>query len=116
MITLLAQDPVGGLELRRRDGEWIAAPFIPDTLVINLGDLFQRWTNDIYVSNPHRVINRSGRERYSIPTFFNLDFDAPVTCLPSCQSAANPARYPPIRSGDYLLGRFRDVQKFRASA
>ena len=116
MITLLSQDPVGGLELRKRDGEWIAAPFIPGTLVVNLGDLFQRWTNDFYRSNPHRVVNRSGRERFSIPTFFNLDYAAPVLCLPTCQSAENPPRYAPIRSGDYLLGRFRDVQKFRGTA
>jgi isopenicillin N synthase-like dioxygenase len=113
MITMLSQDPVGGLELRKRDGEWIGAPFIPGTLVVNLGDLFQRWTNDIYRSNPHRVINRSGRERYSIPTFFNLDFTAQVSCLPTCQSQENPPKYEPIRAGDYLLGRFRDVQKYR---
>jgi isopenicillin N synthase-like dioxygenase len=116
MITLLSQDPIGGLELRKRDGEWIGAPFIPGTLVVNLGDLFQRWTNDIYRSNPHRVINRSGRERYSIPTFFNMDYDALVSCLPTCQSPGNPPKYAPICSGDYLLGRFRDVQKYRPAA
>ena len=116
MITLLSQDPIGGLELRKRDGEWIGAPFIPGTLVVNLGDLFQRWTNDIYRSNPHRVVNRSGKERYSIPTFFNLDYNAEVSCLPTCQSADNPAKYAPIRAGDYLVGRFRDVQKYRGVA
>jgi isopenicillin N synthase-like dioxygenase len=116
MITLLSQDSIGGLELRKRDGEWIGAPFIPGTLVVNLGDLFQRWTNDIYRSNPHRVVNRSGRERYSIPTFFNLDFNAEVTCLPTCQSPDNPPKHAPIRAGDYLVGRFRDVQKYRSVA
>jgi isopenicillin N synthase-like dioxygenase len=116
MITMLSQDPIGGLELRKRDGEWIGAPFIPGTLVVNLGDLFQRWTNDIYRSNPHRVINRSGKERYSIPTFFNLDFTALVSCLPTCQSEASPPKYEPIRAGDYLLSRFRDVQKYRDAA
>jgi isopenicillin N synthase-like dioxygenase len=113
MITLLAQDPIGGLELRKLDGEWVAAPYIEGTLVVNLGDLFQRWTNDVYVSNPHRVVNRTGRERYSIPTFFNLDYDALVECLPTCCSTERPAKYEPIRSGDYLLGRFRDVQKYK---
>jgi isopenicillin N synthase-like dioxygenase len=115
MITLLTQDPIGGLELQKRDGEWIGAPFIPGTFVINLGDLFKVWTNEIYVSNPHRVVNRTGRERYSIPTFFNLDYDAPVTCLPSCQSADNPPKYAPIKSGDYLVSRFRSVQKLGRS-
>ncbi|MDB5407515.1 MAG: 2OG-Fe(II) oxygenase [Rhodospirillales bacterium] len=116
MITLLSQDPIGGLELLKRDGEWVAAPFIRGTLVVNIGDLFQRWTNDIYRSNLHRVINRTGKERYSIPTFFNLDYDAMVSCLPTCQSPEAPAKYQPIKSGDYLLSRFRDVQKYKGEA
>jgi len=111
MITLLSQDPIGGLELRTLGGEWVSAPYIEGTLIINLGDMLERWTNDIYVSNPHRVVNRSGKERYSIPMFFNLDFDTPVACLPTCQSPDNPPKHEPIRSGDYLQGRFRDVQK-----
>lgn len=111
MITLLTQDPIGGLELRKRDGEWVAAPWIEGTFVINLGDMFKVWTNDLYISNLHRVVNRTGRERYSIPTFFNLDYDAPVACLPSCQSADNPPKYAPIKSGDYLVSRFKSVQK-----
>ena len=113
MITLLTQDPIGGLELLKRDGEWIGAPYIEGTFVINLGDLFKVWTNDVYVSNQHRVVNRTGKERFSIPTFFNLDYDAPVSCLPTCQSADNPPKYQPIKAGDYLLSRFRDVQKFK---
>jgi isopenicillin N synthase-like dioxygenase len=115
MITLLTQDPIGGLELLKRDGEWVSAPFIPGTFVINLGDLFKVWTNDIYVSNQHRVVNRTGLERYSIPTFFNLDFHAPVSCLPTCQSADNPPKYAPISSGEYLVSRFRTVQKIERS-
>lgn len=113
MITLLAQDPIGGLELKKRDGEWIAAPYIDGTLVVNIGDLFQRWTNDRYISNFHRVTNRTGRERYSIPMFYNLDYDAPVTCLPTCSSDENPPRYEPIKFGDYIVGRFKAVQKFK---
>ena len=112
MITLLTQDPIGGLELRKRDGEWVRASYIPGTFIINLGDMFKVWTNDLYVSNLHRVVNRSGQERYSIPTFFNLDYDALVSCLPSCRAAGEPAKYEPIKSGDYLVGRFRSVQKF----
>jgi isopenicillin N synthase-like dioxygenase len=111
MVTLLTQDPIGGLELQKRDGEWIRAPFIPGTFVINLGDLFKVWTNDRYVSNLHRVVNRAGKERYSVPTFFNLDYDTPVACLPTCQSANNPPRHPPVVSGHYLVGRSRAVKK-----
>jgi isopenicillin N synthase-like dioxygenase len=58
------------------------------------------------------VVNRTGKERYSIPTFFNLDYDAPVSCLPGCHSADSPPKYQPIKSGDYLVSRFRDVQKY----
>jgi isopenicillin N synthase-like dioxygenase len=116
MITLLTQDPIGGLELRTRAGEWVRAPFIEGTFVVNLGDLFKVWTNDLYVSNPHRVVNRAGKERYSIPTFFNLDYHAPVACLPSCQSADNPPKYQPTTSGEYLVSRFRTVQKYRVPA
>lgn len=116
MITILAQDPIGGLELCTRSGEWLAAPWIEDTLVVNLGDMFKIWTNDRYVSNPHRVVNRTGRERFSIPTFFNLEYHAPVACLPSCQSADNPPRYAPTKAGDYLVKRFSEVQKYKTPA
>ena len=116
MITILAQDPIGGLELCKRDGEWIAAPWIEDTLVVNLGDMFKVWTNDRYVSNPHRVVNRTGRERFSIPTFFNMEYHTPVACLPSCHSDDNPPRYAPVLAGDYLVKRFSEVQKYKTPA
>jgi isopenicillin N synthase-like dioxygenase len=116
MLTILAQDPIGGLELRTRGGEWVAAPFIDGTLVVNLGDMVKVWTNDIYVSNPHRVANRTGLERFSIPTFFNLDYNAPVACLPNFQSEGNPPRHAPVKSGDYLVKRFSEVQKYKTPA
>jgi isopenicillin N synthase-like dioxygenase len=113
MITLLIQDPIGGLELQKRDGEWVAAPYVDGTFVINLGDMFRVWTNDIFSSNLHRVVNRTGKERFSIPMFFNLDYDAPVRCLDNCQSPSNPPKYDPIKSGDYLVSRFKTVQKYK---
>jgi isopenicillin N synthase-like dioxygenase len=113
MLTILAQDPIGGLELRKRDGEWVSAPYIEQTFVVNLGDMFKVWTNDLFVSNFHRVVNRTGKERYSIPTFFNLDYDTPVACLPACESEDNPPRYEPIKAGDYLVRRFGEVQKYK---
>ncbi len=115
MFTVLQQDPIGGLELQTRSGEWIGAPYIDDTFVINIGDLMQVWTNDVYISNLHRVINHSGRERYSVPTFFNLDYDTMVTCLPSCVSANRPAKYEPINFGDFFLNRF-SRNKYKAPA
>jgi isopenicillin N synthase-like dioxygenase len=117
MLTLLVQDPIGGLELCTRSGEWVAAPYVEGTLVVNLGDLVKVWTNEVYVSNPHRVANRTGRERYSIPTFFNLDYDTPVACLPGFETAEGGApRHAPIRSGDYLVKRFAAVQKYKTPA
>ncbi len=116
MLTILAQDPIGGLELRTRGGEWVAAPYIEDTLVINLGDMVRVWTNDTYVSNAHRVANRTGLERFSIPTFFNLDYNTPVACLANFQSEGNPPKHAPIRSGDYLVERFSEVQKYKTPA
>ncbi|MBL0422654.1 isopenicillin N synthase family oxygenase [Ramlibacter sp. AW1] len=116
MITILAQDPIGGLELRTRGGEWVAAPYVDGTLVINLGDMVKVWTNEHYVSNLHRVANRTGRERYSIPTFFNLDYHTPVRCLPGFCSADEPPRHAPIKSGDYLVKRFSEVQSYKTPA
>jgi isopenicillin N synthase-like dioxygenase len=116
MLTLLAQDPIGGLELCTRGGEWVAAPYVEGTLVVNLGDLVKVWTNDVYVSNPHRVANRTGRERYSIPTFFNLDYDTPVACLPEFAPSEGAPRHAPIKSGDYLVRRFAAVQKYKTPA
>ena len=78
-ITLLWQDANGGLEvLERSTRRWIPAPPIEGTLVINVADLLARWTNDRYASTPHRVINRSGRERLSIATFHDPDYQAVV--------------------------------------
>ena len=104
-VTLLATDDAGGLEVRTRDGTWLAAPVIPDTFVCNIGDCLMRWTNDTYVSTPHRVVNPSGRERYSVAFFLDPNPDAIVECLPGCSSAERPAKYPPIRGDDYLLSR-----------
>ncbi|MEJ0011780.1 MAG: 2-oxoglutarate and iron-dependent oxygenase domain-containing protein [Bauldia sp.] len=104
-ITLLLTDEVGGLEVKRRDGGWIAAPYMPGAFICNIGDCLMRWTNDVYVSTPHRVVNRGGRERYSVAFFLDPNPDAVVACLPTCVSAERPARYQPVTGADYLRGR-----------
>jgi len=101
-ITLLATDDVGGLEVRTRAGDWIAAPPMPGAFVVNIGDCLMRWTNDIYVSTPHRVINRSGRERYSIAFFFDPNPEALVEAIPSCVAPGAAPLYPRIAASDYL--------------
>jgi isopenicillin N synthase-like dioxygenase len=104
-VTLLLTDDVGGLEVRTRDGHWIKAPYVPGAFICNIGDCLMRWTNDIYVSTPHRVVNPQGRERYSIAFFLDPNPDAIVACLPTCISAERPAKYLPIRGDDYLQSR-----------
>lgn len=104
-ITLLWQDDNGGLEvLERSTKRWIPAPPIPGTLVINVADLLARWTNDRYASTPHRVINRSGRERLSIATFHDPDYKALVDPRDLGTPAAD-CRYDPILAGDHIVGR-----------
>ena len=104
-ITLLSTDDAGGLEVRRRDGSWIEAPPMPGAFVCNIGDCLMRWSNDIYVSTPHRVINPPGRDRYSVAFFLDPNPDVLVDCLPGCHDAGRPAKYPAILAADYLRQR-----------
>jgi isopenicillin N synthase-like dioxygenase len=104
-LTLLATDDVGGLEVRTRAGQWIEAPVVPGAFIVNIGDCLMRWTNDVYVSTPHRVVNRSARERYSIAFFYDPNPDALVETIPSCVGEEGIVRYPPILAADYLTMR-----------
>jgi len=103
-VTLLWQDDVGGLEVQDRSGAWVQATPIPDTLVVNIGDLLARWSNDRYLSNQHRVTNRSGRERLSIATFYDPDFVAMVDPTDLGLVGAE-ALHAPITAGEYIMGR-----------
>lgn len=104
-VTLLATDGVGGLQVRTRAGDWLDAPHIPGTFVCNIGDCMMRWTNDVYVSTPHRVVSPPGKERYSIAFFLDPNPDAEIACLPGCATAERPAKYAPIRGDAFLLSR-----------
>lgn len=75
VITILAQDTVGGLEILTKGGEWITVPPIPDSYVVNIGEMMKAWSDAIFTSTPHRVVNRYGLERYSVPFFVNPDYD-----------------------------------------
>lgn len=105
-LTILFQDKVGGLQVRNRAGEWVSAPPVEDTFIVNIGDLVQTLTNDRYTSTMHRVINTSGVERYSIPFFIDLDFDATVETVATCISVSNPAKYTPYTCGQHKYSRF----------
>lgn len=107
-VTLLLQDDAGGLQVwdaQRR--AWIDAPPVPGAYVVNIGDLFARWTNGRYVSTLHRVINRSGRERYSIPFFFTGNLQQRVECLPTCLAPGEQPRYPAVTVEQHQIDCYR---------
>jgi len=112
-ITLLFQDSVGGLEVQNpHTGEFIPATPIPETIVVNVGDLLARWSNDVLRSTLHRVVAPPAKKisdtetitpkRQSIAFFCNPNFSTDVSCLPNC---GEMVKYPPINTGDYIVGR-----------
>ena len=102
-ITLLFQQDVGGLEVRDLAGQWRFAPPMPDAIVINTGDLMERWTNGRFRSTVHRVRPIVGeRDRYSIALFVDPDSAVEVECIPACIEPGMSPRYPPITAGEHL--------------
>lgn len=110
MLTVLhANSTVGGLEVRDRNGHWIAPPMHADAFVVNIGDIMMRWTNDRWVSTLHRVVNPpegNTKRRISVPFFFQANYDTIVECLPTCRPADAAPKYPPVTVGDYRAARF----------
>lgn len=117
LLTLLAQDQNGGLQVKTQQG-WIEAPPIPDTLVCNIGDMLDRLTGGLYRSTPHRVRNVSGKSRLSFPFFFDPGWDAQIVPLPAHANARDDSLERWDRAnvhawsgtyGDYLLGKVAKV-------
>jgi isopenicillin N synthase-like dioxygenase len=126
-ITLLVQDGVGGLRAQRLDGTWLSVPPIKDSIVVNIGDMFQRWSNDLLRATPHQVVESRPDdtdtdtdtdtavasqqqttmipERYSIAFFCNANKSVLLECLEQCVSEENPAKYPVVNAHDYLTMR-----------
>ena len=100
-MTILAQNKVPGLSLRLPDGTWMDAPAPEGALLVNGGMLLRRWTNNRFLASPHRVINRSGRERYAIPFFMDAGYDAVMTPIPRADGAGERE---PITYEQFMLG------------
>lgn len=112
VLTVLGQDDVGGLQVQNTDGDWVEAPPIPGTLIVNVGDLLARWTNDVYRSTPHRVVNSSGRERLSLVLAFDPN---PETLIDPRELFGSEVEtsHAPITCGDYLEWRFAKAFAYR---
>ncbi|KAK7715478.1 hypothetical protein SLS57_006865 [Botryosphaeria dothidea] len=103
--TIVSQDSCGGLEVLNKAGTWIKAKPVPGSFVVNIGDCFMRQTNDFFVSTVHRVVNKSGKERYSAPFFFGFDRTKLLEPVPTCVSEENPMKYPVVTAGEYYKWR-----------
>jgi isopenicillin N synthase-like dioxygenase len=121
-LTILRQDAApGGLEVCDADGTWHAVPPSGDGFVINVGDLMSRWTNGRWRSTLHRVVNPAreltgSTQRLSMVVFFGPHEDSEIDCLPSCVSADNPARWPPVKAGDYIRAKIARSMDLPASS
>ncbi|MGN6113708.1 MAG: isopenicillin N synthase family dioxygenase [Luteimonas sp.] len=115
LITLLVGASAPRLEVLSRKGEWVPFTADADTIVVNIGDMLQRYTNHVYPSTTHRVVNPPGdaarQPRYSTPFFLHPNPDFLIDVLPSCVTADNPSRYPePITAPGYLEERLREIK------
>jgi isopenicillin N synthase-like dioxygenase len=110
LLTILLQDDVGGLEVRAPDGMWHPASPVPGSFVIILGEMILRLTDGLYRSAMHRVVkNTSGRGRYSMPTFFDPDYDCHVTCVPTCAPVLGELRYPARTVAEHMCEMARET-------
>ncbi len=113
LITLLIGASAEGLEIQSKQGEWIPVTALPDQLVVNVGDMLQRLTNNKLRSSTHRVVNPSESQwstsRYSIPFFMHPRPDMPLNCLESCIDAGHPKAYEDITAGEYLMERLHEI-------
>jgi isopenicillin N synthase-like dioxygenase len=115
-LTILLQDNCGGLQVQHpSSGEWIDAQPVEGTFVVNLGDMMSRWTNDAYRSTLHRVINASGRERYSIPFFFHGNPDHVVACIPTCLREGDAPKYQTVTVAEHFKEKFRSSYRQTAT-
>lgn len=113
LITLLVGASADGLQVLSKNNEWVSVTEIQDHIVVNVGDMLQRLTNNRLKSTTHRVTNPPkelmGTSRYSVPFFLHPRSDMKLNCLPSCITESNPKRYEDITAGEYLMERLREI-------
>jgi isopenicillin N synthase-like dioxygenase len=113
LITLLMGASAEGLQVLNRQNQWVSITALPEQLVVNVGDMLQRLTNNKLKSTTHRVINppreKWGTSRYSIPFFLHPVSNMPLDCLEGCITKDNPLQYQPITAGAYLDERLREI-------
>ena len=112
VLTVLCQDEVGGLQVQDINGEWFYAPPIENTILVNVADLLSRWTDGEYKSTPHRVVNKSNKERLSLVLAFDPN---PETMIDAKEVFGNnyKSKFKPISCGDYLIWRFGKAFSYR---
>ncbi len=110
-FTLLYQDALGGLQVMNAAGDWIDVPFVAGTMVVNIGDLFQAWTNDLYTSTLHRVYNQGAAARISVPHFASPNGATVIECLPTCTGPGNPPRHAPIRADEFVKASLAEAYR-----
>ncbi|KAK4459463.1 2OG-Fe(II) oxygenase [Cladorrhinum samala] len=109
LFTVLLQDDNGGLEVLTRDGQWLRAPPVEGTFVVNFADYMQRITNDKWVSTVHRVRNVSGNERVSIALFFGFNRDESCGVLESCLEDGEEQKYDEISCREWVERRIKNM-------
>ena len=115
-FTMLQQDDTGGLEIKTKSGEWVVVPPVENSFVVNIGDSMKMWTNHRFASTLHRVVNRYGRERYSVGVFANPNYDTVISPLPTCVDAEHPPKFEQMHTGEALLYLYSRVWPSLANA
>jgi len=110
LTVLLTEDRPGGLEVQTPSGDWLTPPSAPGTFIVNLGDCLARWTNNLWLSTPHRVVNPprnqvNGTRRQSIAFFHNPAAEAVIDTLPTFRNQGDKELYTPVTYGDYAMIR-----------
>lgn len=110
-FTLLLSSSTPGLEILKPSGHWHIASHIPNAFIVNVADFLMRWTNGVYKSTVHRVVNRSNKARYSVPFFFSINYEEVVETLGTCLGEGEEPLFRPIGAGEYILERLNATTK-----